>query len=63
MRLNGRYARLFRMQASAYTGEEFLPEAETENGVNGELINASSPLAGEVRTRARSERLREGDAK
>jgi len=28
MRLNGRYARLFRMQASAYTGEdvEILPE-------------------------------------
>jgi ATP-binding cassette subfamily B protein len=28
MRLNGRYARLFRMQASAYTGEEVLPEVE-----------------------------------
>jgi ATP-binding cassette, subfamily B, bacterial len=28
MRLNGRYARLFRMQASAYTGEEILPEEE-----------------------------------
>jgi ATP-binding cassette subfamily B protein len=28
MRLDGRYARLFRMQASAYTGEEVLPEAE-----------------------------------
>jgi ATP-binding cassette, subfamily B, bacterial len=28
MRLNGRYARLFRMQASAYTGEEVLPEIE-----------------------------------
>jgi len=26
MRLNGRYARLFRLQASAYTGEEILPE-------------------------------------
>jgi ATP-binding cassette, subfamily B, bacterial len=26
MRLNGRYARLFRLQASAYTGEEVLPE-------------------------------------
>ncbi len=26
MRLDGRYARLFRMQASAYTGEEILPE-------------------------------------
>ena len=30
MRLNGRYARLFRMQASAYTGEEILPEIEVE---------------------------------
>ena len=30
MELDGRYARLFRMQASAYTGEEFLPEAEEE---------------------------------
>jgi hypothetical protein len=28
MRLNGRYARLFRMQASAYTGEDVLPEPE-----------------------------------
>jgi ATP-binding cassette subfamily B protein len=28
MRLDGRYARLFRMQASAYTGEEVLPEVE-----------------------------------
>jgi ATP-binding cassette subfamily B protein len=28
MRLNGRYARLFRLQASAYTGEEILPEDE-----------------------------------
>jgi ATP-binding cassette subfamily B protein len=28
MRLNGRYARLFRMQAAAYTGEEILPEVE-----------------------------------
>jgi len=28
MRLNGRYARLFRMQASAYTGEDVLPEIE-----------------------------------
>jgi len=26
MRLNGRYARLFRLQASAYTGEDILPE-------------------------------------
>ena len=26
MRLNGRYARLFRLQASAYTGEDVLPE-------------------------------------
>ena len=28
MRLNGRYARLFRLQASAYTGEDILPEAD-----------------------------------
>jgi ATP-binding cassette, subfamily B, bacterial len=28
MRLDGRYARLFKMQASAYTGEEILPEVE-----------------------------------
>jgi ATP-binding cassette subfamily B protein len=28
MRLDGRYARLFRMQASAYTGEEVIPEIE-----------------------------------
>ena len=28
MRLDGRYARLFRMQAAAYTGEEILPEAD-----------------------------------
>src|ERR1700687_993535 len=38
MKLNGRYARLFRMQASAYTGEEVLPDLEAE----------PSPLAGEV---------------
>ncbi len=31
MKLDGRYARLFRMQASAYTGEDVLPELE-ENG-------------------------------
>src|SRR5665213_432767 len=30
MRLNGRYARLCRMQASAYTGEEVLPEVEVD---------------------------------
>jgi ATP-binding cassette subfamily B protein len=29
MALDGRYARLFRMQAYAYTGEEILPEPET----------------------------------
>jgi len=28
MQLNGRYARLFRMQASAYTGEDVVPEPE-----------------------------------
>jgi ATP-binding cassette subfamily B protein len=42
MRLDGRYARLFRMQASAYTGEEVLPEIE----------EASSPVAEEVARRA-----------
>ena len=36
MRLDGRYARLFRMQASAYTGEDVIQE------------EVSSPLAGEV---------------
>ncbi len=30
MKLNGRYARLFRMQASAYTGEDIVPEPEEE---------------------------------
>jgi ATP-binding cassette subfamily B protein len=35
MRLNGRYARLFRMQAAAYTGEDV-----------EELVEESSPLAG-----------------
>jgi len=30
MALGGRYARLFRMQASAYTGEEIEPEPDTE---------------------------------
>jgi ATP-binding cassette subfamily B protein len=49
MRLNGRYARLFRMQASAYTGEDVLPEAEVDDG---ELIRSSSPPAGEVARRA-----------
>jgi ATP-binding cassette subfamily B protein len=34
MRLNGRYARLFRMQASAYTGEEILPETEVEDALS-----------------------------
>jgi ATP-binding cassette subfamily B protein len=34
MKLDGRYARLFRMQASAYTGEDVLPELE-ENGNAG----------------------------
>ena len=28
MKINGRYARLFRLQASAYTGEDVLPEPE-----------------------------------
>jgi ATP-binding cassette subfamily B protein len=34
MRLDGRYARLFRMQASAYTGEEILPEEEPVGKAN-----------------------------
>jgi ATP-binding cassette subfamily B protein len=34
MRLDGRYARLFRMQASAYTGEEILPEEEPVSRAN-----------------------------
>ena len=34
MRLDGRYARLFRMQASAYTGEEILPEEEAVGKAN-----------------------------
>src|SRR6266851_860230 len=33
MKLNGRYARLFRMQASAYTGEDVVPEPEDIKGV------------------------------
>jgi ATP-binding cassette, subfamily B, bacterial len=32
MRLDGQYARLFRLQASAYTGEEVLPEVEVVQG-------------------------------
>jgi ATP-binding cassette subfamily B protein len=35
MRLNGRYARLFRMQAAAYTGEDVLPEVEVVRGGAG----------------------------
>ena len=42
MRLNGRYARLFRMQASAYTGEDVLPEVEVEQPVNEALSRQSS---------------------
>ncbi len=34
MRLNGRYARLFKMQAAAYTGEDVLPEEEPEEEPN-----------------------------
>src|SRR5579859_7384280 len=34
MRLDGRYARLFRMQASAYTGEDVLPEEEPVSKAN-----------------------------
>ncbi|HYM51796.1 MAG TPA: ABC transporter ATP-binding protein [Candidatus Limnocylindrales bacterium] len=30
MQLNGRYARLFRLQAAAYTGEEILPEIDLD---------------------------------
>jgi ATP-binding cassette subfamily B protein len=42
MRLNGRYARLFRMQASAYTGEEILPEVESDEVVSEALSRQSS---------------------
>ena len=42
MHLNGRYARLFRMQASAYTGEEVLPEAEADEVVTEALSRQSS---------------------
>jgi len=42
MRLDGRYARLFRMQASAYTGEDVLPEIEVEAAVNEALSRQSS---------------------
>src|SRR5436190_7061477 len=38
MRLNGRYARLFRMQAAAYTGEDIAPE-DVEND---EIVKAST---------------------
>jgi ATP-binding cassette subfamily B protein len=34
MKLNGRYARLFRMQASAYTGEDVVPEPEDRNSLS-----------------------------
>jgi ATP-binding cassette subfamily B protein len=37
MRLDGRYARLFRMQAAAYTGEEILPEEP----IPGEVARAA----------------------
>src|SRR5487761_1297050 len=52
MRLNGRYARLFRMQASAYTGEEILPEAELEDAVNEALSRQSSYLPRDAKSRA-----------
>jgi len=42
MRLNGRYARLFRMQASAYTGEDILPEVEVEDTVSEALSRQTS---------------------
>ena len=42
MRLNGRYARLFRMQASAYTGEDILPEVEVEDTVSKALSRQTS---------------------
>ena len=41
MRLNGRYARLFRMQASAYTGEDVLPEPEDVSSPH--LVGRSGP--------------------
>jgi ATP-binding cassette subfamily B protein len=34
MRLDGRYAALFRMQASAYTGEDILPEEQPAGKAN-----------------------------
>jgi ATP-binding cassette subfamily B protein len=42
MRLDGRYARLFRMQASAYTGEDVLPEAEAiSSQPGGEVVRSA----------------------
>jgi ATP-binding cassette subfamily B protein len=42
MRLDGRYARLFRMQASAYTGEDVLPEAEAISSQPGGEVARSA---------------------
>src|SRR5579864_393536 len=46
MRLNGRYARLFRMQAAAYTGEEILPEDGAEIGLPAPAIRDGKGLTG-----------------
>jgi ATP-binding cassette subfamily B protein len=48
MKLNGRYARLFRMQASAYTGEDVLPEdfSPPSRGEVGATAERSVPGGG-----------------
>jgi len=46
MRLNGRYARLFRMQAAAYTGEEILPEDGAGIGLPAPAIRDGKGLTG-----------------
>src|SRR5229473_1945100 len=47
MRLNGRYARLFRMQASAYTGEDVVPEPESPPHLVGRSGPATPVPGGE----------------
>src|SRR6185312_14492652 len=46
MELDGRYARLFRMQASAYTGEEFVPEPEEAEATPRPLGSARQSSGG-----------------
>ena len=48
MRLDGRYARLFRMQASAYTGVDVLPELEQESST----LSSEAPARSAGGTRA-----------